>query len=212
MRGLRDFKVPNFKFPKFKMKELSEIDEVKVDYDEIKKTQENQKKKEVQNYTPTNYETIQEVFYKSIKENKDRTIVLEKFDPKGKYTEISYRQFGEDVIGFGTALMRKLQLGSNPRVLILSETTYHWYVSYMTMLCGNGIAIPTDKELPDNELENVIKRSRADVVIYSARKEDSIKKILSNIPEVKYFVKMYSEEGIDGKNVGMQYLIEEGKN
>ena len=212
MRGLRDFKVPDFKFPKFKMKELSEIDEVKVDYDEIKKTQENQKKKEVQNYTPTNYETIQEVFYKSIKENKDRTIVLEKFDPKGKYTEISYRQFGEDVIGFGTALMRKLQLGSNPRVLILSETTYHWYVSYMTMLCGNGIAIPTDKELPDNELENVIKRSRADVVIYSARKEDSIKKILSNIPEVKYFVKMYSEEGIDGKNVGMQYLIEEGKN
>ena len=212
MRGLRDFKVPNFKFPKFKMKELSEIDEVKVDYDEIKKTQENQKKKEVKNYTPTNYETIQEVFYKSIKENKDRTIVLEKFDPKGKYTEISYRQFGEDVIGFGTALMRKLQLGSNPRVLILSETTYHWYVSYMTMLCGNGIAIPTDKELPDNELENVIKRSRADVVIYSARKEDSIKKILSNIPEVKYFVKMYSEEGIDGKNVGTQYLIEEGKN
>lgn len=212
MRGLRDFKVPNFKFPKFKMKELSEIDEVKVDYDAIKKAQENQKKKEVQNYTPTNYETIQEVFYKSIRENKDRTIVLEKFDPKGKYTEISYRQFGEDVIGFGTALMRKLQLGSNPRVLILSETTYHWYVSYMTMLCGNGIAIPTDKELPDNELENVIKRSRADVVIYSARKEDSIKKILSNIPEVKYFVKMYSEEGIDGKNVGMQYLIEEGKN
>ena len=212
MRGLRDFKVPNFKFPKFKMKELSEIDEVKVDYEAVKKAQENQKKKEVQNYTPTNYETIQEVFYKSIRENKDRTIVLEKYDPKGKYTEITYRQFGEDVIGFGTALMRKLQLGSNPRVLILSETTYHWYVSYMTMLCGNGIAVPTDKELPDNELENVIKRSRADVVIYSARKEDSIKKILSNIPDVKYFVKMYSEEGFDGKNVGMQYLIEEGKN
>lgn len=212
MRGLRDFKVPNFKFPKFKMKELSEIDEVKVDYEAVKKAQENQKKKEVQNYTPTNYETIQEVFYKSIRENKDRTIVLEKYDPKGKYTEITYRQFGEDVIGFGTTLMRKLQLGSNPRVLILSETTYHWYVSYMTMLCGNGIAVPTDKELPDNELENVIKRSRADVVIYSARKEDSIKKILSNIPDVKYFVKMYSEEGFDGKNVGMQYLIEEGKN
>lgn len=212
MRGLRDFKVPNFKFPKFKMKELSEIDEVKVDYDAIKKAQENQKKKEVQNYTPTNYETIQEVFYKTIKENKDRTIILQKFDPKGKYTEISYRQFGEDVIGFGTALMRKLQLGNNPRVLILSETTYHWYVSYMTMLCGNGIAIPTDKELPDNELENVIKRSRADVVIYSTRKEDSIKKILPNIPNVKYFIKMYSEEGLEGKNVGMQYLIEEGKN
>ena len=28
MRGLRDFKVPNFKFPKFKMKDISEIEEI----------------------------------------------------------------------------------------------------------------------------------------------------------------------------------------
>lgn len=81
----------------------------------------------------------------------------------------------------------------------------------MTMLCGNGIAIPTDKELPDNELENVIKRSRAEVIIYSARKEESIKKLMDKIPEVKYFVKMYSEEGINGKHVGMKYLIDEGR-
>ncbi len=212
MRGLRDFKVPDFKFPKLKMKGLDKIDEVKVDYEAVQKAQENQKKKEIQYYTPTNYETIQEVFYKSIQEYSKRPLVLEKYDPKGKYTEITYHQFGEDVIGFGTALMRKLQLGPNPRVVILSETTYHWYVSYMTLLCGHGIAVPTDKELPDNELENIIKRSKADVIIYSTKKEDAIKKILPNIPDVKYFVKMYSEDGFDGKNVGMQYLIEEGKN
>ena len=44
MRILKDFKVPNFKFPKFKMKELSEIDEVKVDYETIKKAEENKNK------------------------------------------------------------------------------------------------------------------------------------------------------------------------
>ena len=212
MRGLRDFKVPDFKFPKFKMKDMPEIDEVKVDYDALKRAQENDKKKEKKNYTPTTYQTIQEVFRKSIVDYAKKEVILEKFDPKGKYTEISYEQFGEDVIGFGTALMRKLNLGENPRILILSETTYDWYVSYMTVLCGRGIAIPTDKELPDNELENVIKRSKADVIIYSERKAESIGKILPNIQNVKYFIKMYSDAGIDGKNVGMQYLIEEGKN
>ena len=212
MRGLRDFKVPDFKFPKFKMKDMPEIDEVKVDYDALKRAQENDKKKEKKNYTPTTYQTIQEVFRKSIVDYAKKEVILEKFDPKGKYTEISYEQFGEDVIGFGTALMRKLNLGENPRILILSETTYDWYVSYMTVLCGRGIAIPTDKELPDNELENVIKRSKADVIIYSEKKAESIGKILPNIQNVKYFIKMYSESGIDGKNVGMQYLIEEGKN
>ena len=212
MRGLRDFKVPDFKFPKFKMKDMPEIDEVKVDYDALKRAQENDKKKEKKNYTPTTYQTIQEVFRKSIVDYAKKEVILEKFDPKGKYTEISYEQFGEDVIGFGTALMRKLNLGENPRILILSETTYDWYVSYMTVLCGRGIAIPTDKELPDNELENVIKRSKSDVIIYSEKKAESIGKILPNIQNVKYFIKMYSESGIDGKNVGMQYLIEEGKN
>ena len=212
MRGLRDFKVPDFKFPKFKMKDMPEIDEVKVDYDALKRAQENDKKKEKKNYTPTTYQTIQEVFRKSIVDYAKKEVILEKFDPKGKYTEISYEQFGEDVIGFGTALMRKLNLGENPRILILSETTYDWYVSYMTVLCGRGIAIPTDKELPDNELENVIKRSKADVIIYSERRAESIGKILPNIQNVKYFIKMYSDAGIDGKNVGMQYLIEEGKN
>ena len=212
MRGLRDFKVPDFKFPKFKMKDMPEIDEVKVDYEALKNAQEHQKKGNTRNYTPTAYSTIQEVFRKSIVDYAKKEVILEKFDPKGKYTEISYEQFGEDVIGFGTALMRKLNLGENPRILILSETTYDWYVSYMTVLCGRGIAIPTDKELPDNELENVIKRSKADVIIYSERKAESIGKILPNIQNVKYFIKMYSDAGIDGKNVGMQYLIEEGKN
>ncbi len=39
--------------------------------------------------------------------------------------------------------------------MILSETTYDWYVSYVTLLCGDAIAIPTDKELPENELEKM---------------------------------------------------------
>ena len=211
MRGLKDFKVPDFKFPKLKMKDMPEIDEMKVDYEKIEKEHAKQLKKELKNYVPVNYSTVQEVFYNSIKNYSDKEFILEKFDPKGKYTEISYKKFGEDVIGFGTALSRKLNVGSDTRVLIISETTYDWYVSYMTMLCGNGIAIPTDKELPDNELENVVRRSKADIIIYSNKKEESIKKIMENVPEVKYFINMYSDESINGKIVGMEYLLEEGK-
>ena len=191
MRGLGDFKVPNFKFPKFKMKELSQIDEVNLDYDSIQKVQEGSSKKQEKNYTPTSYTTMKEVFEKSMKEYANKEFIVEKFDQKGKFTEISYEQFEKDVISFGTALVRKLDLPEKPRILIVSETTYHWYVSYMTLLCGNGIAIPTDKELPDNELENVINRSRADVIIYSEKKEDSIKKVLPNINSVKYLKYYY---------------------
>ena len=55
MRGLRDFKVPDFKFPKLKMKDIPEIDEVKVDYEALQKAQENQKKREAKSASLFNY-------------------------------------------------------------------------------------------------------------------------------------------------------------
>lgn len=208
MRGLRDFKVPDFKFPKFKMKDISEIEEMNINYDEIEKNKD--KKKDKKEFVATNYNSIKEIFEHSIKTYANKEFILEKFDPKGKYEEISYEQFGKDVIGFGTALNRVLKLENRPRIMILSETTYDWYVSYVTLLCGDAIAIPTDKELPENELENVVKRSKADAIIYSEKKADSVKKIMEKFPQVKYFIKMYSEDGLQNKTVGMQYLINKG--
>jgi len=208
MRGLRDFKVPDFKFPKFKMKDISEIEEMNINYDEIEKNKD--KKKDKKEFVATNYNSIKEIFEHSIKTYANKEFILEKFDPKGKYEEISYEQFGKDVIGFGTALNRVLKLENRPRIMILSETTYDWYVSYVTLLCGDAIAIPTDKELPENELENVVKRSKAEAIIYSEKKADSVKKIMEKFPQVKYFIKMYSEDGLQNKTVGMQYLINEG--
>ncbi len=210
MRILKDFKVPNFKFPKFNMKELDEIDEVKVDYEKVKKAEENQKKKKTKNYDGTSFETVKEIFINSSKEYADRTFLLEKFNPKGDWTEITYNQFKNEVIGLGTALTRKLNL-KDARIVIIGENTHHWYVSYMTMLCGAGIAVPVDKELPENEIENVIKRARASAVIFSTKKADVIKKVSERLPDVKYFIQMNSDQEIDGRFVGLDYLIEEGK-
>ena len=81
----------------------------------------------------------------------------------------------------------------------------------MAMLCGAGIAVPTDKELPDNELENIIKRSDAAAIIYSPRKRDQIKKVANHCPGVRFFMEMYSDEKLNGRFVGLDYVMEEGK-
>ena len=49
MRILKDFKIPDFKFPKLKMKNVENIDEVKVDYEAINKKQ-NEDKRKNKNY------------------------------------------------------------------------------------------------------------------------------------------------------------------
>ena len=210
MRILKDFKVPNFKFPKFKMKELSEIDEVKVDYETIKKAEENKNKKEVKNYEQTHYKTIKEIFERSIKEYEKQPCILEKFKPKENFTTITFKEFGEDVYNFGTGLTERFNL-KDTRIVIIGENTYHWYVSYMAMLCGVGIAVPVDKELPENEIENVIRRAKASAVIYSTKKKDVIKKVQDKLPEVKYFIQMNSDDNLNGRDVGLNYIIKEGK-
>ena len=210
MRILKEFKVPDFKFPKFKMKELSEIDEMKVDYEKVKEAQESKNKKDNKNYTPTEYKTIKEIFNYSTKEYEKEVFILEKFSPKEEFTQITYKQFKNDVNSLGTGLIKKLNL-KNSRIVIIGENTYYWYVSYMALLCGVGIAVPVDKELPENEIENVIRRSRADCVIFSCKKKDIIKRVQDKLPEVKYFIQMNSDEKLNGRNVGINEIISQGR-
>ena len=208
MRILKDFKVPDFKFPKFKMEGLEKIEEMQVEYDPQKQLE---VKKDKRNYEPTTYQTIKEVFEQSSKLYKDRTFILEKFNHKDeKFTEITFGEFHDDVIGLGTGLDKVLNL-KDKTVVIIGENTYQWYVSYMAMLCSEGIAVPVDKELPPNEIENVIKRSKAAAVIYSKKKEEVIKKVKDNLPEVTYFIEMYSDEPVQGRDVGANYVMQRGK-
>jgi len=207
MREIK-IKIPDFKFPKLRMKGIENIPEVNIDYEKI--NEEGEIKKDKKQYKPTEYKTIKEIFERSIEIYANKEFILEKLNPKGEFEEITYKKFGEDVIALGTALTNKYNL-KDERIVIVSETTYQWYISYMAALCGAGIAVPTDKELPANELENVIKRSKASIVIYSERMKDVVKKIADDLPGVKYFAEMYSHDKLNGRYVGLDTVLNEGK-
>ncbi len=204
-----NIKVPKLKFKKIKMDTVENLGDIKIDYEKMQK--ENLKKKRNTPYETTHYKTVKEFFYKSAREYPDEDCILEKPDHKSPYKITTFAEFKEDVDALGTALIKILNQ-KDKRVLIVSETQYGWYVSYMAMLCGVGIAVPVDKELPTNELENLIKRSRATTVIYSKLKADDIKKVRPNVPDVEFFVEMKSDKPLEGKDVGLDYLINTGKN
>ena len=203
-----NLKMPKLKFGKIKMDTVEDLENVEIDYEKMKK--ENQKQKRTEPYETTNYKTVKEFFTKSINEFAERPCILEKPDHKEPYKTFTYKEFGDDVIALGTAMIKLLNL-KDKRVIIIGETQYDWYISYMAMLTGVGIAVPVDRELPLNELENVVRRSRASAIIYSPKKEDDVKKIRETIPEVEYFIEMKSDKDLDGKDVGINYLIDNGK-
>ena len=203
-----DFKLPKFKFKKMKMNVVDELEN--IDYEKLQRK--NQKQKITTPYEDmTHYKTVKEFFLKAVKDYPNEDCILEKPNHKEDYKITTYKEFKDDVFALGTALTEALQL-KNERVIIVGETQYGWYVSYMAMLCGVGIAVPTDRELPVNELENIVRRSRASAIIYSPKKESDIKTIKEKIPEVKYYIEMKSDKPLEEKDVGLDYLINFGKN
>ena len=168
-----NFKIPKMKFGKIKMNTVENLDKINIDFNKVKNAE---NKKEKGPYEHTNYKTVKEFFNRSVELYPDKSCILEKPDHKTPYKVTTYREFSEDANALGTALIKILNQ-KNKRVIIIGETQYGWYVSYIAMLLGVGIAVPVDRELPDNELENVVKRAKATCIIYSQKKEESIKKI-----------------------------------
>ena len=202
---------PLFKFKKLKLDNIGDIEELKKDYSEADIKPKKHSIKPGQHYPETHYETIKEFYLKTIEKFPDRTFILDKNNPKDdKFKEYTFKQFNDDVQALGTALTNKYNL-KNERIVIIGENQYAWYVSYIALLIGVGIAVPVDKELPENEIENVVNRSKATAVIYSTHIKDKITSIMENLSNVKYFIQMKSDATLEGRTVGFNTVLEEGK-
>ncbi|MBR3324649.1 MAG: AMP-binding protein [Clostridia bacterium] len=203
-----NLKIPKLKFGKIDMHSAEEFDKI-VDYEKMSKSKTPPKNIKGP-YEHTNYKTVKEFFYRAVNLYGENQCILEKPNHKEPYKIKSYNDFYYDVNALGTSLTKLLNL-KDKRIVIVGETQYGWYTSYMAILCGAGVAVPIDRELPTNELENLIKRSKASAVIYSPKKKDDIKKIRSRLKKVNYFIEMKSDDKLNGKDVGLEYLIENGK-
>ena len=219
-------KIPNIKLPKYHMDEIGEIEELQREYaarhkETIRQYLEASTLRR-ECYAGTDYNTVKEIFESSTVKFADRPFILETFSKKKGFETITYGEFREDTINFGTGLGKILKLAADDKVIIISETTYEWYVAYTSLLLGAGIAVPVDKELPENELENLIRRSEAKAIIASPKKKDMAKKAASHCESVRYLIEMYSDEEVtrlkehkspntDLSIVGFDFIAGEGE-
>ena len=96
--------------------------------------------------------------------------------PQSKeHIKITYNQFANDIKSLGTAL---INLGlSKKRIAIIAPNRYEWCVSYLAITTSNMVVVPLDKSLPNNEIEDLIIRSKADAIIFDKKYEDIFSKI-----------------------------------
>ena len=137
----------------------------------------------------------------------DKAAFLVKREGSTDYMPVSYRQFKQDIDALGTALV---SLGlKDKRIAVISENRYEWNVSYLAVLCGTGIAVPLDKELPANEIDNLIRRSAADAVIFSQNLAESVDAIRAGHEGI-CLINMDAEQDMGGV-LSFSRLMEKGR-
>ena len=99
-----------------------------------------------------------------------------KESPKStEHIKITYSEFAKDIKSLSTAL---LGLGlSKKRIAIIAPNRYEWCVSYLAITTGNMVVVPLDKSLPENEIEDLIIRSKAEAVIFDIKYSEVFEKI-----------------------------------
>ena len=155
--------------------------------------------------------SIREMLDTARKEASDKTAFEYKDEKdKDKIIKVSYKEFIDDTIYLGTALYKYNLLDKH--VAIIGENSYKWITVYITMLQGNGVFVPIDKELTIDGVINVLKHSESEVLFYSKKYEDWIEKISEELPNIKYFIGLFNDEkDCKGKILSYDEFIKEGK-
>jgi len=140
-----------------------------------------------------NLRLIRDSFDITTKELPNKVGFLEKRPGKKEFREITYKEFRRDVTSIGAALIEDLGL-KGERIAIIGENSYEWAVSYYSVVCGTGVVVPLDKELPASEIANLVRRSNAKAIFFSNRKRDLINSIREEVTDLKYYIELYSDE------------------
>lgn len=135
-------------------------------------------------YNSTRFENIRDIISNSVKlyPNNVAFIVKHKSEEKKSkevtYQNITYTDFQNDINQLGAGLQK---LGyTNKRVAVIGKNSYEWAITYYSVINGLGVIIPLDKGLPENEIESLLLRSKADLIVFDKSYEDSINKFLEN--------------------------------
>lgn len=156
----------------------------------------------------TEFENIKEIIYNSAKKFGEQIAFVKKEQKNKKvnYENITFKALLNQINSLGTKMY---ELGfKNKRIAIVGRNRYEWVLAHLTNLLGGIVSVPLDKDLPIDELESSLVRSKADIVVFDEKYIDKIEEIKkrknSNLSEYICMSKMEGYKDI-------YTLMEEGK-
>lgn len=119
-----------------------------------------------------------------------------KRNPKDKETvKVTYAETRDYIRHMGTEL---IHMGLRDKhVALVGESSFEWVCSYFCLMSIGAVVVPIDKELPAEEIADIINFGDCEYMFYSGQIEEKIREIRDKIPNVKLLICM-SRAKIDG--------------
>lgn len=115
------------------------------------------------------YKSLVEMFEAATKLHANRVALrLVRKDEDAEPLTYTYGQMGE-AAWQGAGVLRQLGIQLGDRVVVMGENRPEWGVSYFAILLAGASAVPLDKELLLAEVVNLVKVSRARVLVLSRK-------------------------------------------
>ncbi len=126
----------------------------------------------------------------------------------GSYTTINYTKYREDVRSIGTALWAKGYHGKH--IALMGANSYNWATVYFAVTCGLGVLVPIDKELPFDDVKNILEESESSLLIIDKKLVRKFAAHMSQLPEDLEIIVMNEPKPAHGM-LSYEDVFEEGR-
>ena len=129
----------------------------------------------------------------------------------GEVVDVTYREFRDMTLALGEAMTERGWNGAH--IAVVSENSFPFVLSFLTVLQSAGVFVPLDKELPPEDKCNVLADSDSTVVLFSEKYAGQIEQMRDRLPGVRAWVAIDApEDSADGKTLSFARLLECGYN
>lgn len=104
----------------------------------------------------------------------------------------TYNDLKADTMAFSRALGSLDLLGKH--IAVIGATSYEWIVTYFGAVNSNSVIVPIDKELPADDIAELLNRADVSALVFDKTLSDRIDSIRKQCGNIRYFIDMHSEQ------------------
>ena len=152
------------------------------------------------------YNSFREILDAAVKSRPDHLAYRYK---KGEGIEdVTVKEFYDEVEALGASLAK---LGAKKsHIALIGENSYNWIVCLYSVIMSDSVLVPLDKELPAEQIVNLINEGDVDYILCDGAKELIIKREIESIGRVKNVI-CFDRDEDDGIFISYRKIVEEGK-